>query len=184
MNRTRSAIGRAALPAINIVIEETMWRTDPEVVPLIRRAARTALRSARAGPCPLAVTILLAGDNRLRDLNAKFRNRHGVTNVLSFPAPREQAPYLGDIALGFGILCREAKAQRKTLAQHAAHLTIHGILHLLGYDHERSREAAIMEKLEISHLARIGVRDPYRPIPVRSRPKQNKFASCKRLPAR
>ncbi len=146
---------------------------------MIRRAARVA---AAAGPVirqsdsvKPELCILLADDDYVRVLNRRYRHRQKPTNVLSFPAAPVFAPRLGDIALSYGVLCREAAAQGKTLAAHAAHLTIHGVLHLFGYDHQNRREAAAMEKLEISLLSGMGYADPYATVPVPRRSKRPKL---------
>jgi len=181
---------RAALPfkeiekwpapaSIAIVVEEPMWHAHQGVIGTIRRAARTA---AAAGPVTRQsgfdkpeLCILLADDEYVRGLNSRYRHRHKPTNVLSFPAAPVFAPRLGDIVLSYGVLCREAEAQGKTLAAHAAHLTIHGVLHLFGYDHQNRREAAAMEKLETSLLSGMGYADPYGAVPVRRRSKRPKL---------
>jgi len=105
------------------------------------------------------MTILLTSDARLRELNATFRGQDKPTNVLAFPAG--EPGYLGDIAIAHGVAAKEAKAARKRLIDHAAHLVVHGALHLLGYDHVRVREAKVMEALETSLLANLGIADPY-----------------------
>jgi probable rRNA maturation factor len=110
-----------------------------------------------------AVTVLLTDDGRLRALNVTFRGKDKATNVLSFSPGHDDAAYLGDIALAFGVVAKEARSQRKTLTEHAAHLAIHGVLHLLGYDHENANEANRMEALEIALLQQLGIGDPYRP---------------------
>jgi len=107
------------------------------------------------------IAILLTSDQAIREINARFRGRDTPTNVLSFPAPESARPHLGDIALAHGVCAREAEAQHKPLAQHVMHLTVHGVLHLLGYDHESDAEAEVMEGLERTILARLGVPDPY-----------------------
>ena len=108
-----------------------------------------------------AVTVLLTDDASIRDLNARFRGKDQPTNVLSFPAPETAAPHLGDIALAYGVCAREAEAQGKSLQHHLMHLTAHGVLHLLGYDHETDAEAEEMEGMERAILATLGVSDPY-----------------------
>jgi probable rRNA maturation factor len=110
------------------------------------------------------VTILLADDATVQDLNARFRGKDAPTNVLSFPAPATAAPHLGDIALAYGVCSREAQAQGKPLAHHLMHLTAHGVLHLLGYDHQSDADAEAMEALERKILAGLGVPDPYAPL--------------------
>jgi probable rRNA maturation factor len=98
-------------------------------------------------------------------LNGRWRGKEAPTNVLSFPAFQgslTQFPrYLGDIALAFETIEREAKAEGRPFEEHVAHLVVHGILHLLGHDHVSEAEAARMEALETSILASIGVADPY-----------------------
>jgi probable rRNA maturation factor len=95
------------------------------------------------------------------DLNARFLGKHASTNVLSFPAAAHAGGHLGDIALASGVCAREAAEQGKTLADHLRHLVIHGVLHLLGYDHADDAEAKRMETLERDLLAGLGVADPY-----------------------
>ena len=113
---------------------------------------------ARAGD----IAILLADDARLAALNAAFRGKDAPTNVLSFPAATG-AEALGDIALAYGVCAREAAEQAKSLGHHLQHLTAHGVLHLLGYDHESEAEAEAMEAKERAILAGLGVADPYAP---------------------
>ena len=97
----------------------------------------------------------------VRDLNARFRDKDKPTNVLSFPAPESAAPHLGDVVLAYGVCAAEAEAQGKTLSDHLSHLVVHGVLHLLGRDHEDDAEAEEMEAEEREILAGIGVADPY-----------------------
>jgi probable rRNA maturation factor len=148
-------------PAIEIVMRAKGWRAaEPKVVTLVRRAARATLahEARNAGE----VTVLLADDAELKDLNARFRGKDSPTNVLSFPSSApEGGESLGDIALALGVCVREAAEQGKPLAHHLQHLTTHGVLHLLGYDHESDAEAAIMEAKERDILAGLGVPDPY-----------------------
>jgi probable rRNA maturation factor len=157
----------AKAPAVTIQVEEPRWREDASIVRLIRRAARLALKSAAPNG---AVTILLTDDKKLRALNASFRGLDKPTNVLSFPAG-DASSYLGDIALAYGVVSREARAQGKEFAAHAAHLAVHGTLHLQGHDHEDGKEAQKMEALEITLLARLGIADPYAPRPYTRRRK-------------
>jgi probable rRNA maturation factor len=142
--------------AIDVVIEEPAWRAaEPKARALARGAALATLKAeGRAGD----VAILLAGDARLQALNAAFRGKDVATNVLSFPGAGE---HLGDIALALGVCAREAAEQGKSLAHHLQHLTAHGVLHLLGYDHEADSEAEVMEAKERQILAALGIADPY-----------------------
>lgn len=100
-----------------------------------------------------ALTLRVVGAAESRRLNKKFRNKNRPTNVLTFDS--------GDVVLCHPVIRREARAQGKSLAAHYAHLVVHGVLHLRGYDHEKKRDAARMEALEIRILRRIGIRDPY-----------------------
>jgi probable rRNA maturation factor len=93
-------------------------------------------------------------------LNTHFRGKNKPTNVLSFPS--SDPAYLGDIAIAYGVVAREAKAQKKRIKAHAAHLAVHGVLHLLGFDHEIETDAVVMEGLETRILATLGLADPYR----------------------
>ena len=115
----------------------------------------------------IQATVLLTNDSRILELNSQFRNQNKPTNVLSFPSG-EEAPdpengklYLGDIAISFETVSREATEGQKTLNHHLTHMIVHGILHLLGYDHETDEEAEEMEGLEIKILHALGISDPY-----------------------
>lgn len=142
---------------IEVEIEDAAWTTAlPEAAAAAERAALAALGTIEGD-----VVVLLTDDETVRDLNARFRDRDRPTNVLSFPAPASAAPHLGDLVLAHGVCAAEAEAQGKTLADHLAHLTVHGVLHLLGRDHEAEAEAEEMEAEERSILARLGVADPY-----------------------
>jgi probable rRNA maturation factor len=169
---------------VTILVEEPMWRADSNVIPTIRRAARLAMNMLSGKRDGMPVSILLANDARLRDLNAAFRNQRKTTNVLSFPALPTAPDYLGDVALGYQILFREAAAQHKSLAEHAAHLTIHGFLHIAGYEHQRAADSLIMENLEISFFNGTAIGDIYTAVPIRRRAKRHKLALCPRMPAR
>ncbi|MBA4012924.1 MAG: rRNA maturation RNase YbeY [Phenylobacterium sp.] len=141
-------------------IEDEAWvAAAPQAQDLVQAAAAAALRQAEFDGD--AVTILLTDDESVRDLNARFRGKDYATNVLSFPAPENPEGHLGDIALAFGVCAREASEQGKPLAHHLQHLVAHGVLHLLGYDHETDAEAEHMEGLERVILAGLGVPDPY-----------------------
>ncbi len=106
--------------------------------------------------------MLLSDDQAVRDLNARFRNKDKPTNVLSFPAAESAAPHLGDVVLAYGVCSAEAETQGKSLSDHLTHLVVHGVLHLLGRDHEDDAEAEEMEGEERAILADLGVLDPYR----------------------
>jgi probable rRNA maturation factor len=151
---------RRAGTRLNVIVDDPRWRAKKAALPLLRRAARRALAMAPEVRAACELTILLAGDERLQALNAQFRGKDKPTNVLSFPA---DGAYLGDIALGFDTIAREAREQGKSFAAHAAHLAAHGVLHLIGYDHENRRDAQAMERLETEIMAAIDIADPYAP---------------------
>lgn len=145
---------------IEIVVGERAWTAaEPRAAALTRLAASATLASEDRKRARLA--ILLADDARLAALNAQFRHRQGPTNVLSFGGGLPGAIHLGDVALAFGVCVREAAEQGKPLAHHLQHLVTHGVLHLLGYDHDSEAEAEIMEAKERAILASLGVPDPY-----------------------
>ncbi len=106
-----------------------------------------------------AVTIRFSDDTEIAALNARFCGREKPTNVLSFPDGQDG--YLGDVILAYETIAHEAAAQGKSLRAHTLHLVVHGVLHLLGYDHLHPRDARRMEALEIAILARLGVTNPY-----------------------
>jgi probable rRNA maturation factor len=143
---------------IQLVVEEAAWRGHRGLLPCLAAAAEAARKAAKL-PAASGFTILLADDARLKTLNRDFRGKNKPTNVLSFPS--DAKGYRGDIALAYGVTRQEALAAKKTFADHATHLVVHGVLHLAGYDHERERDAKVMEPLEVKILARLGVPDPY-----------------------
>lgn len=122
---------------------------------------RTLRRWARAVlPAGSAVTVRFVAEAEARRLNREYRGRDYATNVLSFPYGG--APSLGDVVICAAVVAREARAQGKAVRAHHAHLLVHGLLHLLGYDHEKgAREARRMEASERAILAGLGFADPY-----------------------
>jgi probable rRNA maturation factor len=105
------------------------------------------------------VSLVFCGDELIHQLNRDYRGKDKPTNVLSFESGGR--PFLGDVVLALETVLAEAKAQGKQPADHLAHLVVHGVLHLLGHDHETRAEAARMERVEIAILSRLGVPDPY-----------------------
>jgi probable rRNA maturation factor len=145
---------------IDIEVEDSDWTTalaDAEA--LVLAAAEATLASE--GAVGEGVSLLLTDDKSLRDLNRRFRQQDKPTNVLSFPAPQNPERFLGDVALAYGVCAREAAEQGKPLKNHLQHLVAHGVLHLLGYDHETDAQADEMEGLERAVLAGLGIPDPY-----------------------
>jgi probable rRNA maturation factor len=144
---------------VEVALEDPAWPdtlgADPDLW------AQTILAAAcRHAPAEGEVCVLLCGDGRSRELNVAWRNKDQPTNVLSFPSPAGAA-HLGDIALALGVITREAQEQAKPFASHAAHMLVHGYLHLVGYDHGTDAEAEIMEDMERAILRDLGVSDPY-----------------------
>ena len=152
-----SALRKPERLKIVLRVEDRRWRRNAETPKLIRRAARMAVKFTGASVGTL--TILLADDAVLKSLNRRFRGKPRATNVLSFPSP--DPAYLGDIAIAYGKTAREAKAQGKRIKAHAAHLAVHGVLHLSGHDHQKEPDASLMEALEAQILARLGISNPY-----------------------
>lgn len=133
---------------------------------LINEALAAGLAVAPRKPMAGAeLSLLLTDDKRIRIVNRDWRGFDKATNVLSFPAaPPERiaaSPLLGDIVIAFETVEREARAEAKDIADHLRHLVIHGLLHLLGEDHETDDEARRMEALEVEALASLGIADPY-----------------------
>jgi probable rRNA maturation factor len=150
----RQRAGRG--PGLTLTLAEPRWlRAVRGVEARARRAAAAAARAARLGA---PVSLLLADDATLCGLNARHRRRDAATNVLSFPS----AAGGGDVALALGVVLREARRLGVPIADHFAHLVVHGTLHLAGRDHATPREARRMEREEAAVLRRLGIPDPYR----------------------
>ena len=148
---------------VAVAVQDARWRAAaPDIESLCQRAARAALAGAGAAG---EVSLLLDNDMRSAALNGRYRGRDGPTNVLSFAADATTAPgaprLLGDVMLAYETVAREAAGGSRNLADHVTHLVVHGVLHLVGFDHDAPREAARMEGLERRVLAGLGVADPY-----------------------
>ncbi|WP_454761980.1 rRNA maturation RNase YbeY [Caulobacter segnis] len=142
-------------------IEDEAWTTaEAETEALVWRAAQAVL-DAHEDIEGQGIVILLTDDDSVQALNRDFRQKDKPTNVLSFPSPPNPEGQIGDIALAYGVCAREAAEQGKPLGHHLQHLVAHGVLHLLGYDHEGDDEAEAMEALEREILAGLDVPDPY-----------------------
>lgn len=175
------------MPQIEINIEDPRW-TALDLDDLTRRAARAVLGHLGHDPACFEISVLGCDDARIRGLNGQFRAKDAPTNVLSWPswdlsaqedgetpdAPETGTPdapeALGDIALAYETCAREAEAAAKPLADHVVHLLVHSVLHLLGYDHERARDADLMEGLESTILVGMGQPDPYADLSANDRP--------------
>ena len=136
-------------PRSSIIVQRTLPAAPPAA--LLRRYARAAVRPGSA------VTLRVVGAAESKRLNAGYRGKPHPTNVLSFRYDLRH----GDVVLCHPVIRKEAKAQRKALAAHYAHLVVHGILHLRGHDHARRHDAVRMERAEIRILRRLGFADPY-----------------------
>lgn len=143
---------------VDIVGGSPIWRGHEDVL------ARALAAAAEAEGASGTVSLLLGDDAAIAALNAQFRGKQGPTNVLSFPpAPAGEGGegFLGDIALAAETIVVEAEFQGKRFENHAAHLAVHGFLHLLGYDHINPADAEAMEARERAILASLGIEDPY-----------------------
>ena len=153
---------------ITLLVTDQGWRKARGLTPKLKRAALAALAVCKFRGAS-SLTLLLSSDRHLKSLNRDFRGKDKPTNVLSFPAAANGAGYRGDVALAYATTRREAKAAGKDFADHAAHLVVHGVLHLAGYDHVRGKDAKVMEPLETRILAGMGIADPYAEPKARAR---------------
>lgn len=158
---------------VDIVVEDSRWDAV-DLSGLAEQAALSVLTRLGLPAEDTEVSLLACDDPRIADLNAQFRGKPAPTNVLSWPSvdlaaeadggqPHwdEAEPELGDIALSWDTCLREADDTGIAFADHLMHLLIHGILHLLGYDHIRDKDAALMEAVEVAILGEMGIANPY-----------------------
>lgn len=148
---------------IETVIEDAGW---PEALPDAQALAEACAHAAATVESRISgeIALLFCDDAAIRALNAQYRGKDKATNVLSFPAAGLAAGpdgFLGDIAIARETCMREASEKNVALRDHAAHLIIHAMLHLIGYDHQTDEEAELMERRESEILATMGVDDPY-----------------------
>lgn len=147
---------------VNLDLQYATGRAGLPSAAQLRRWARAALSGLRRRS--VAVTLRVVGDAESRALNARYRGKRKPTNVLSFPfaPPRGvKSDLLGDLVICAPVVRREAHTQRKALDAHWAHMVVHGIMHLRGYDHDNDKDAAIMERRETRTLKALGYPDPY-----------------------
>lgn len=155
--------------SIDIVVQSGDWPDAQQLEMLALAVARAVADELALPEARQEVALALSSDSAVQALNRDYRGLDKPTNVLSFPAPAgdptppgaEQANFLGDIILAAGTLKREAADLAITIENHFAHLLVHGILHLFGYDHEADAPAIEMEALETRILRRLGIPDPY-----------------------
>ncbi len=155
---------------VELLIEDTRWEAAG-LEALAARACEAVLARFGIDPERAEISLLGCDDARIAALNAQFRGRDAPTNVLSWPAregfsptewqAQEGAVELGDIAIAHDVCAREARAQGKTFDDHVTHLLVHGVLHLLGFDHMEEAQAAEMEALEAEILGKLGISNPY-----------------------
>jgi probable rRNA maturation factor len=159
---------------IDILIEDERWQAlDLEA--LAERANAATLAHLGLQSEDWDVCVMACDDARIAELNAEFREKPTPTNVLSWPSeergadidgahpeiPQGPDPELGDIAIAYDTCARESEAAGKPMTDHVTHLLVHGVLHLLGFDHIRDKDAALMEGLEVEILGKLGLSDPY-----------------------
>lgn len=162
---------------LDITIEDSRWQ-DAGLEALAEEAIAAVLAHFALDPEDCEISLLACDDPRIAELNAEFRSKPQPTNVLSWPAEELAAEEdggtplapeadftgeipLGDIAISYDTCAREALEAGKALTDHTRHLIIHGLLHLLGYDHIRDRDAALMEGIEVLLLGKLGIANPY-----------------------
>ncbi len=152
------------VPTVIVEVREPGWRRDESHIEATVRQAALAVMKAPEGA---EVSVVLTDDATVRALNRDYRNHDAPTNVLAFAqdaatSDQKDGPVLlGDVVLAYETVRREASAQGKTLTDHTCHLVVHGVLHLLGFDHQTDAAAADMERREIAILAALGIADPY-----------------------
>ena len=165
-------VAKRLQPAVVIAMPCREWLSAvPAVRRVCRRAAVAALAAAETSLAESELSMMLTDDATIADLNRRYRGRDAPTDVLSFSNPDLQpgtppsagaAPaLLGDVVVAFETASADAAKDGKSLSDHLAHLVVHGVLHLLGYDHEDDGDARSMEALEVAVLAGLGIDNPY-----------------------
>jgi probable rRNA maturation factor len=154
---------RAPAPSITIQVQSPLWEAEPAAEQTVRDAIAAA--AATLSTADNEVSILLTDDKAIRLLNREWRGIDKPTNVLSFPAATTKAsvrmPLFGDIVIAYETLKRECDDEGRIFLHHLAHLTVHGFLHLIGYDHQVEAQADEMEGLESKIMMRMQMPDPH-----------------------
>lgn len=164
---------------INLITEEKLWLNQDKLIAkrikslLKKIIPQTPLQKIIGN---IEISVLLTGDKKIQELNKNYRNKNKATNVLSFPLLdskkikngnlqkldlNNELLVLGDIILSYKTIKKEAEEQNKNFDDHLTHLLIHSLLHLIGFDHENSKDAKIMEGLEIKILSEMKIKNPY-----------------------
>ncbi|MBO6795691.1 rRNA maturation RNase YbeY [Maricaulis sp.] len=146
--------------AVDVIVEDDSWNALKGKAQRVQSCLEASLAEIGEGH-PGVVAVLLTGNDPVAEMNERFRGKQGPTNVLSFPAIEGADNQLGDIALAWGVVEREATDKGISIENHLSHLIVHGFLHLQGYDHLTDAEAEEMEGIERRALARLGIADPY-----------------------
>ncbi len=162
-------MSQSNLPMTEVLVTADCWQGEPEAEAVIQRAIAAAAESVDEDVADAEVAVMLTDDPGIRTLNNNWRGIDKATNVLSFPALQpegerreDDAPrMLGDIAIAYQTMRREADEEQKPFDHHLSHLAVHGFLHLIGYDHDNDDDAEEMETLETQILAQLGIPDPY-----------------------
>lgn len=172
-NRNSGPMPTIVLPITEVLVVADCWQAEPGAEAVIHRAIAAAAAMADVGADTLSgeaeLAVMLTDDSGIRTLNSNWRGIDKPTNVLSFPALPPTGPVgtddaprmLGDIAIAYQTTRGEADDEQKPFDHHLSHLTVHGFLHLIGYDHENDADAEAMEALETEILAQLGIPDPY-----------------------
>lgn len=151
-----------------VSVDDDRWNDQMPDADFIHRLVAQSLLAGTGRVDDCEVSVVLSNDQHIQILNAQYRGKDKPTNVLAFPVGGEDMPgiegmplLLGDVFLAFETLVTEAQDQQKDFLSHAAHLLVHGVLHLCGYDHQDARESEEMEMLEVEILKKFDIADPY-----------------------
>ncbi|WP_273722559.1 rRNA maturation RNase YbeY [Bartonella sp. AU18XJBT] len=151
---------------IDIMVKSAGWNDEKMLYNITEKALMTTMHHVSLEDVVSEISLLFTDDEHMAQINAQWRNKNKSTNVLSFPAfplkaGNRPGPMLGDIIIARETVVFEAEKEGKTFQDHLTHMIVHGILHLLGYDHETDDEAYKMEKLEREILQKLSIKDPY-----------------------
>ena len=169
-NRNSGPMPNLILPITEVLVVADCWRDEPDAEAVIQRAIAAAAETVDQDVGEAELAVMLTDDAGIRTLNLNWRGVDKATNVLSFPALQPSRPsaadddaprMLGDIAIAYQTMRKEADEEQKPFEHHLSHLAVHGFLHLIGYDHDKDDDAEAMEALEQEILAQLGIPNPY-----------------------